>query len=133
MFIRFQSSKRKIGENNFVVYFSDICLYFSSGRAGDTGLYADKMSAHVPNPRPSRSSGRCVRVSKKHSPCWVLDFPKRVVNLVYNISVPFMLFYRSNITLVYNTLVQQIYMLWKILLVYTLQSTVLCVRVKCKS
>ena len=73
-----------------------------------------------------------VRVSKKHSSCWVLVFPKRVVNLLYNISVPFILFYPSNITLGYSTLVQQIYWLWKILLVYTLQSTVLleCVQLK---
>ena len=36
--------------------------------------------------------------------------------------------------LVYSTLVQQIYWLWKILLVYTLQSTVLleCVKLKSK-
>ena len=73
-----------------------------------------------------------VRVSKKHSSCWVLVFPKRVVNLLYNISVPFILFYPSNITLGYSTLVQQIYLLWKILLVYTLQSIVLleCVQLK---
>ena len=73
-----------------------------------------------------------VRVSKKHSSCWVLVFPKRVVNLLYNISVPFILFYPSNITLGYSTLVQQIYWLWKILLVYMLQSTVLleCVQLK---
>jgi hypothetical protein len=35
--------------------------------------------------------------------------------------------------LVYSTLVQQIYWLWKILLVYTLQSTVLLECVKLKS
>jgi hypothetical protein len=73
-----------------------------------------------------------VRVSKKHSSCWVLVFTKRVVNLVYNISVHFMLFCLSNITLGYSTIVNQIYLLWKLLLVYTLQSTVLleCVQLK---
>jgi hypothetical protein len=39
--------KRKIGKNNFIVYFSDIFVYFSSGCAGDTGLYADKISVHL--------------------------------------------------------------------------------------
>ena len=62
-----------------------------------------------------------------------ISFPKRVVNVLYNISVPFILFYLSNIMLGYSTLVQQIYLLRKILLVYTLQSTVLLECVKLKS
>jgi hypothetical protein len=74
----------------------------------------------------------------KCSKLWVnLDeffFSKKVVNLVYNIFVPFMLFYLSNITLLvgYSTLVQQIYLLLKILLVYALQSNVLleCLQLK---
>ena len=50
--------KLKPVKNNFIVYFSSICQYFSSGCAGDTGLYAPKMSVHLPDPGPSRSSGR---------------------------------------------------------------------------
>ena len=49
--------KLKPVKNNFTVYFSDVCLYFSSGSAGDTGLYADKMSEHRPDRHPSTSSG----------------------------------------------------------------------------
>ena len=50
--------KLKPVKNNFIVYFSSICQYFSSGCAGDTGLYAPKMLVHLPDPGPSRSSGR---------------------------------------------------------------------------
>ena len=35
-----------------------MCLYFRSGCAGDTGLYAPKMSVLVPGLRPSRCLGR---------------------------------------------------------------------------
>ena len=54
--------KSKLVKNNFIVYFSSICLYFISGCAGDTGLYAPKMSEHLPDLRPSRFFGRtCAR------------------------------------------------------------------------
>ena len=51
-----------------------ICLYFSSGCAGDTGLYAAKMLVHLPDPRPSRSSGRATARQRIRQP--VLLFAK---------------------------------------------------------
>jgi hypothetical protein len=48
-------------------------MYFSSGCAGDTGLYAPKMSVHLPDLRPSRSLGRATARQRIGQP--VLLFP----------------------------------------------------------
>jgi hypothetical protein len=66
--------KLKPVKNNFIVYFSSICQYFSSGCADDTGLYAPKMSVHLPDPGPSRSSGRATARQRIRQP--VLLFAK---------------------------------------------------------
>ena len=65
--------KLKPVKNNFIVYFSSICQYFSSGCAGDTGLYAPKMSVHLPDLRSSTFSGRATAWQRIGQP--VLLFP----------------------------------------------------------